>query len=262
MKRLIAYLMFILLFVGCHQGKPDPTKTDCQRAGLLGRVQTVRLETTDISGEGGRLVERSRGLVESNMFDSEGKQTEDAYYGADGSLIFKMDYAYDTAGGRIEKAVYDPHGALKEKESYTNDRGGSAISSSVYKADGALHSKSDSTYDDKGNKTEWLLYNARGALIDHWTYTYDPDGKKTEEARYYADGSLDARYVYRFDGGTLPTQLAKYNAAGVVVEEQKYDYEFDSKGNWTKKTTSKRMSGNDRSDFEPAEVASRTITYY
>jgi hypothetical protein len=46
------------------------------------------------------------------------------------------------------------------------------------------------------------------------------------------------------------------------VNKYKYAYEFDTKHNWVKRTTSKWVAKDGKSDYEPAYVDYRTITYH
>jgi TonB family protein len=47
-----------------------------------------------------------------------------------------------------------------------------------------------------------------------------------------------------------------------VLSKEKYDYEFDGMGNWTRMTTSVAVIENGQMSFEPTEVTYRVIAYY
>jgi len=117
-------------------------------------------------------------------------------------------------------------------------------------------------YDDRKNETEWATYNPKDVIVDKWTYSYDEKGNRKQEVRYFSDNSVDAKYVFTSDDKGNRTETARYNAKDEMVEKARYAYEFDLNGNWTKKTSSKWSINSANSQFEPAEVTFRVITYY
>jgi len=50
--------------------------------------------------------------------------------------------------------------------------------------------------------------------------------------------------------------------SGTIGNKYSYTYEFDSKGNWIKRTVSKSVTKDGKSSYEPAYVDYRTIVYY
>lgn len=200
-----------------------------------------------------------KGLVETRSFDPAGKLIEEAMTTPDGSLLYRTLYKYDS-GIKTAKEVYDPKGQLRERQVYVSDRTGQVTEALQYRGNDVLSGRSTYKHDGSGDVVEWTLYNARGAIVDRWTYTYDERGKRVEEIRYYADGSIDAHYRCSFDDHGNAVERIKNRADATLVEKQLYTCEYDSTGNWVKKTTSTLTPG----DVEaiPAEVARRSITYW
>lgn len=109
----------------------------------------------------------------------------------------------------------------------------------------------------KGGK---LTEGARSVLE---TATYDMKGAKIDTAYFLgASGSLTGREVYKYDDKGNIVEMTLFNADGSVLSKEKYEYEFDAMGNWTKMTTSVAVIENGQMSFEPTEVTYRIIAYY
>ncbi len=109
----------------------------------------------------------------------------------------------------------------------------------------------------KGGK---LTEGARTVLE---TATYDMKGVKIDTAYFLgAGGALTGKEVYSYDdkGNIVEMTLSKED--GSVLSKEKYEYDFDALGNWTKMTTSVAVIENGQMSFEPTEVTYRVIAYY
>ncbi|MDQ3907303.1 MAG: hypothetical protein M3268_03050, partial [Acidobacteriota bacterium] len=95
------------------------------------------------------------------------------------------------------------------------------------------------------------------------TATYDMKGAKIDTAYFLsAGGALTGREVYKYDDRGDIVEMTLYNADGSVLSKEKYDYDFDAVGNWTKMTTSVAVIENGKMSFEPTEVTYRSIAYF
>jgi len=95
------------------------------------------------------------------------------------------------------------------------------------------------------------------------TATYDMKGAKIDNAYFLAaGGALTGREVYKYDERGNIVEMTLLNADGSVMTKERYDYEFDAMGNWTKMLTSVALVENGETKFEPTEVTYRYITYF
>lgn len=95
------------------------------------------------------------------------------------------------------------------------------------------------------------------------TATYDMKGAKIDNAYFLsAGGALTGREVYKYDDKGDIVEMTLFNADGSVLSKEKYDYDFDAVGNWTKMLTSVAVIENGKMSFEPTEVTFRFIAYY
>lgn len=115
-----------------------------------------------------------------------------------------------------------------------------------------------------------------GAIFCKTTYAYDTAGRLVERITTIGTLSED-RTTYRYDAHDDPMaesfssrtrRLGVDDRGGVSGAEDdppgeqhiRYDYEFDSRGNWTERVASSRIGG--QPGFDRASIERRTITYY
>ena len=104
---------------------------------------------------------------------------------------------------------------------------------------------------------------AEGERTTLETATYDMKGAKVDNAYFLAaGGALTGKEVYKYDERGNIVEMTLHNADGSVMSKEKYDYEFDAMGNWTKMVTSVALIENGQLRFEPTEVTYRFISYF
>jgi protein TonB len=104
---------------------------------------------------------------------------------------------------------------------------------------------------------------AEGARVVLETATYDMKGAKIDTAYFLgAGGSLTGKEVYKYDDRGNIVEMTLFNTDGSVLSKEKYEYEFDAMGNWTRMTTAVAVIENGQMSFEPTEVTYRIIAYY
>jgi TonB family protein len=89
--------------------------------GLTGPVRRVRTETAKLSIKSGKLTEGPRALLETTVYNLEGKRIENTYYPVAESRnpLSKEEYKYDDSGNVIEMTLRDRNGAILSREAYT-----------------------------------------------------------------------------------------------------------------------------------------------
>ena len=116
-------------------------------------------------------------------------------------------------------------------------------------------------------ETAKLVYKAgkvtEGERATLETATYDMRGAKVDNAYFLAaGGALTGREVYKYDERGNIVEMTLLNADGSVMTKERYDYEFDAMGNWTKMVTSVALVEGGETKFEPTEVTYRFISYF
>jgi periplasmic protein TonB len=102
-----------------------------------------------------------------------------------------------------------------------------------------------------------------GERVTLETATYDVKGAKIDTAYFLAAGAtLTGKEVYKYDERGNIVEMTLFNSDGSVMSKEKYEYEFDAMGNWTKMVTSVALVENGQMKFEPTEVTRRFIAYF
>jgi hypothetical protein len=235
------------------QGDAAPKlKSDAEDEGLKGRVKTVFRESQDLSGTwavGGR---KPSGM---DYYDEKGQLTKHESYDYKGNLFQVAIYGYvDGARVRSDKTIqheYDPPPIAVA----------TSPGESKQQYDTRYSYKFSYRYDEEGRLVEEVWYGSGGKLWMRYVYKFAGDTR--EELVYAEDGSLNQRYVSTLDAKGDEVEETIYDVKdGSVSERRSYSYEFDAKGNWTKRTTSKWATKEGQGQFVPAYVTYRTITYY
>ncbi len=141
-----------------------------------------------------------KGVNYTYSYDSKGNQIEKIeYYKSD--LRIKITFKYDELGNKIEFKRYDGDKKLLDDEYYTYDASGKLIEEKTYDSWDDVYIIFKYKYDESDNLIESSAYNSDGSLSTHGTYKGDGKGNKIRQ---------DGRRIYEID--------------------------YDSKGNWVKKT--------------------------
>ncbi len=227
-------------------------KSDAGDEGLKGKVKTVFTESEDLSGtwsvQGRKpssmeYYNEQGNLTKRESYDYKGNLDDITVYGyLDGervSLIGSIGHEYNpppmmvASAPGAAKPKYDPRYSYKFKFKY--DGGGRLLEKAWYMSSGEPWLRY--VYNYKGNQKEELVYSADGSLNQKYLYTLDDKGNEVEEVIYETkDNSVRSKYSY--------------------------SYEFDAKGNWTKRVSSKWGTKDGKEGYQPSSVYYRTLTYY
>ena len=225
--------------------------SDAQDEGLRGRVKTVFTESKDLSGT---WTVQTR---KPNSMD---------YYNERGNLTKKESYDYQgnlsdvTAYGYLDEVRVSHRESIRHEYNPPPMLIGPPAGGATPKYDPRYSYKFTFKYDDKKRLTEKTWIGNDGKLWLRYVYNYS--GNQREELVYSADGSLNQRYLSVLDDKGNEVEETIFEARdGSTRSKNSYAYEFDSHGNWTKRTTSKWVTKDGGSSYEPQYVYYRTITY-
>jgi hypothetical protein len=218
--------------------------TDANDDGIHGRVKTVLEESQDLSATWSVQTKKRDSFVQYNK---QGNRIRRESYDYKGNLDEITVYGY-IDGNRVSdfhtiRKEYNPPPML-----VITDPG--AV---VKKSDPRYQTRFEFEYDEQKRLIEHRWFYSNGELVLRHVYKYS--GDQLEELVYSKDGSLNQRYVSKLDAKGNKIERTSFdtrdNKPGATFS---YVYEFDSHGNWTKRTMSKQGS--------PQYVDFRTITYW
>jgi hypothetical protein len=269
--------VFVFMFAAfVEEDEPVKRTTDLERMKLKGAVRSLMITSYYInvdseSGERDTLIKQEQtffdrtgqiyevvhyengiaGSISKFLFDSAGRQLLQREYDLGGNLIANITYKFDDRGYRawahyewpdfdpddddfgFEATTRQPYNSIV----YKNDYRGFCTEEQYLRPDKSQFCRYEHDYDFRGNKSEMNYYNANDRHSWRKTYKYDKDNL-VELSRMYKDN----RIVLRSD----------------------YSYEFDTAGNWTKKTEYRKIYYNIYSSLlkKGDIVTNRKIDYY
>jgi len=161
-----------------------------------------------------------------------------------------MVYGY-LDGGRVSASKF----IRREYDTLPVRRG---ILSSNKEMDARYQHRFEYKYDEKKRLIESTDLLSNGEIVERHVYIYE--AKQKEELVYSKTGSLTYRELYILDDKGNEIEDIDLEPDGSVSSKISYSYEFDSHGNWTKRTMNVLSDRHRR--IEAPSVHLRTITYY
>lgn len=290
MKKLLATASLILL---CMSSVFAQGKTGWDEDDLKGRVRELRVERVLWRQVWGKWKEQKRELFSESSYDAKGNRAESSIY--TNGYPMKRVYSYDAKGNLAEVDYYEFGTRPFGKEEYIyNDKGqivekkvsngirvkyeyapkGNKVSETVEdsaKDEGprlvALTDKTVFKYDDMGNLLEAAYFKSDGTKGTHSIFKahqivheYDSRGLRTGTFHYDADGSLIQKWIRQSEGKKISTEYT--DSSGVVKSKSVSVYEYDSRGNWIKRSDSVIEFKDGKTSEKPTIIEYRIISYY
>jgi hypothetical protein len=275
-------LLAILVSGACISTVLPIQHADREREGLLGPVSKVvaksGVTTTTKTFDGtGTLIE-----VESRVsppadqlelgdsvetlvytYDPKGNRTAEMILEPDGERYPSRLYAYDRVGHRLAEAAYHMCGTFSSLQIYRYDANGQMRENLVYQSRSL--SRHVYSYDDRGRIVQSQLHR-NGTVQSATSFIYDQHDRLTEQRVYLSDGGLYSTASYQYDDrGNRTGEAVMHSTQTSLNSKEVAQYEYDSAGNWTRRTTHRLIIPVDDSGVplsEPTKIVERRITYH
>ena len=197
-------------------------------------------------------------------FNEKGKQTTQTSYSGDGTLNWKNISKYDGNGNKAEWLQYQGN-TLRYKITSSYDSKGRILEQETFEFNGIPGSYTSHapepgkvvyTYDDEKRTKEVVTYEVNGMLKGKVAYSYDERGNEIGQTMFNGDGSPKNLEIQFYDNIHEPGSAFR----GTLSGRSLMLIEYDSHGNWTKKTRSIQSEKDGLPQAYSAEL--RVITYY
>lgn len=223
--------------------------SDAGDESLQGRVKSVLTERQNLSGGAANQTRQPSSFA---TYSERGNKVRAELYDSKGNLTTITVYGY-IDGNRVSNSESIQH-------EYDPPISGIGPGPGIRKFDSRYEIRLTFKYDDKKRLTESTLFRSNGDPMLRYVYNYQ--GKQKEELVYFSDGRLSRRNTSTLDDKGNKVEETVFERSGAVRLKQSFVYEFDAKGNWTKRTASKVVTIDGREEVQPQTVYYRTITYY
>lgn len=267
-------------------------KTDREVMGLVGSVHTVleesntggkeggtifgNLYTYDKEGRqiefqfgihkvGGSINDDDRGHKTIRSYDSNTRKEKTTFFRSDGSIYGKSVTTYNASGDVKEHLNYIEDGSLFYRMVYIHDKQGRKVGEQYYQGTFFNESVIEHKIDKNGNRIEISTFSTNQPdKTKHVKsiITFNKQGNVLERVIYSANNSVESKSVYSYNEKGIETGSNSYNSDGSLSGKTTYVYEFDSVGNWIKKTFHNWESKGGKLEPKPPLFTKRTITYY
>jgi hypothetical protein len=225
--------------------------SDANDEGLRGRVKSVRTEIQYVTESP---FTKTADRVSFTTYNEKGNKliTE--------SYDFRNNLSTIRVFGYLDGARVSAHKFIQRDYSPPVGRGGDGPSPSNRKKDPRYDQKFEFKYDDKNRLIERTQFLSNGDVLYRYVYKYD--GNQKEELLYLDNSSQPRRSLYILDDKGNVIEDTDFARDDSIQSKTTYTYEFDSNGNWTRRTTTPNIQSERLRQLNPPSVHIRTITYF
>ena len=205
-----------------------------------------------------------------------GKLKELRFVSKDGSTYPRKIYVYDEKGQKIEETDYFQNGSIQAKSTYVYDAAGNVIEE--INTDRVLP-RNTYKYDSRRNKIEEKQFNSDGLLYDIWFFNYDARDRLIKRTHMDKLGRLVDQFFYEYHEDGRPLAEIRFfnfcrtsagdfcksyitSGDGLFSYVSKTKYQYDSQGNWIKKTEWDKDAQDEKPAWALSEIVEREIVYH
>lgn len=281
----VIVFVWLVLSLPCTGQASGISRSNQRTDGLAGHVHRPVEETYDkeksnariivskVYDRAGHLTELDVAITDKNapeidtkqhsifVLDQLGRRTETRTYRDDGPLASTTVYSYDDQGHPLQTVKYRSDDSEEIKWVYAYDSNGNENEAKYYVA-GIIKARYVREHDERGNVITIVAYKKDGSKEYIGRTRYDTKNRRTEELVYNPNGLVERRRTYAYDSRDNVFEKKVFLANGSVLEKELYDYEFDSVGNWIKRTTTHWQMGSGQLELQSTQIIRRNISYY
>ena len=265
---------------------PESQESSRARAGLTGLVKSEVLNRFEFVLAGEKLIRKKRSS-RIRIFNRRGDILERSEFSSSNQLITKYTYKYNSTGMNYTSSWSDPIAQVIRKsnvrlragtrimehiENLTADRVTSKISFqfnanaqwsswAMQNNNGDVRIRCEIKY-ERGKIIEKSLFDAKGNRTSKVNYKYDLSGNKVEFSGYTELGAFVKTYKFNKEHNKsgYVSEAGEFGADGKI--SSKATFEYDAKGNITRKTKFRALEHGKEVGYSKAEEETWEYTYF
>ena len=232
-------------------------------AGLLGPVRTIVKSEASFGEDHQTIDDAVPTLTHISEFDRNGNLTKVLKYSSNGSLSKSTDFDFAENGYLRSVVEYSRDGTILVKIVGSHDDERNIVEITAYDSDDLVLRLGELVYDGAGRIVEVRVYETDRSLLGRIAYTFDSEGRQIREDSYDKDGLKSSR---QWDWTSAPEStksiITESDGSVYLRSSSTHQFEYDGKGNWTKKVTRSEITLSDSEDVMTASATYRVFSYY
>jgi hypothetical protein len=216
-------IVSVLLIIQSVHSEPFASQWEWEKPKRYGKIKSIETEIRD--------------GIKKEFFNKEGKKTSEEVRDKDNKLIFQWVLKYNRDNNLCEVVQKDAEGKIiwKDTATFNKKKKIETITRSSNKEKGYF------SYDKEGNPERITVKNKDDKCRVIFNFKFDKSGQPIEASCLDSKGRSrgSSRLFYDDDGFTTGTIMC--NSKGVKLIETNNSYKKDKEGNWTEKTTERKI---------------------
>lgn len=258
-KNIIFSILFVALATSLAAQRPA---NDVAIDGLHGNVKQVTRITyearTDFQGvtSEGDLLERLE-----TIYNNKGWRKTMTYVTPEADVIFRSRFRHDGFGLVTVEQIVDNNENIIGRTFYSYDAQNVLKETWVEDADRQIESRTLVRYDSQGRLVQRSLNDAAGNIFKREVFSYEGNNV-SKKLVFDCNGKKMQEWRYDYDENNQPVSQTLYDYYENPQEPEMYitifKYEYDSHGNWTRRTESQLVDGDPVMQY----IVTREIEYF
>lgn len=261
-KVFLVFLLFLFVTISCaQQNASDCSKrvdflndeeVDLYASSFVGQVKEIKILEKNLESDS------PQEITTTIKFDEKGKITETFLSNARIKMFGRTLYSYDNQNRIIKKTTYNPDGSAVTENVFTYNTNGGLESKATQNAiTKKVIMKTGYKYESPESYSQY--YDGRFA---RWIkLTKDEKCRIVESNLYKEDKSLENKITISYDDKNNIVESIVFSPNGNQIEKMKYQYEYDSNGNWIKQNIYEWTFRDGNAPYKLTRTKQRTIVY-
>lgn len=227
-------------------------EVDLHAFSFTGRIREIKILEKNLDSEAPQEV------TTTVKFDEKGRISETYLTNERIKMYGRTLYSYDAQNRVVGKASFNPNGSAVFEDIFTyNATGGLESKAKRSAATKKIFRKIEYQYESPESYVQFT----DGKFVRRIKVAKDAKCRFVESNLYREDKSLENRITADFDEKNNLLELIAFSPGGSAIEKTKYEYEYDTNGNWIKQNVYEWTFRDGDAPYRLTRIRERAITY-